>query len=62
MFDNHQIPRIKNEAELIQYLIEEKQINHDQYFHFDLEHIIGDKNKNFTTELINSIKELLIKN
>ena len=62
LFDNHQIPRIKNEAELIQYLIGEKQINHDQYFHFDLEHIIGDKNKNFTTELINSIKELLIKN
>jgi hypothetical protein len=62
LFENHQIPRIKNEAELIQYMTGEKQIDLDQYFNFDLEHIIGDKNKNFTTELINSIKELLIKN
>ena len=57
LFDNYQIPRIKNEIELSEYLNKKKSIDINEYFDFDLELILGDENRNFNNELLDAIND-----
>jgi hypothetical protein len=59
LFENYQIPRLRNKVELIEYLSGKKLIDLDQYFNFDLEFITGDEHKIFIDELINAISYLV---
>lgn len=59
LFEKYQIPRLKNELELIQYVSGKKLINLDQYFNFDLEFITGDEKKIFIDELASAMRYLI---
>jgi len=59
LFENYQIPRLKNEVDLIEYLSGNRLIDLDQYFNFDLDFFTGDENKIFIDELTRAISYLV---